>query len=369
MSTLFQKISIIVLIAACLILIVDKTKQSLRLNGVAARIAEKSAELERERAEFKNVREKLQSEIRMRDETFRLIPPGQKSGKDTTLPQPADPKDSKLSRMAADLAGEASSPARLLMAFRKLAEEKQLLPDVFRIDPVSGLVVSRGASLLTLAAKSAGMDARSSLVWDMRTFKPHALVEILPLDLPNRKNVAAPVTVYLSETGKRPTDGQRSSLRQDRAESVLFPFEVKWTEAKEQILLPAGSLVPCGGMYLHYFLSADHEDLFLEYEFPENVNPKEVNLRAVPLEVGMSVTSQISERVQSFLIRPEAGRNCALLVGSDKAFFPVRITATRAEGKILPEMMKNESAAERQKTPQDRNARPVPSGQANPVSE
>ena len=154
MNALFQKISIFILAAACLILIADKTRQSLRLNGVAARIAEKSSELERERTEFKAVREKLQNEIRLRDETFRLIPPGRKSEKDGALPQPADPKDAQLFRLSAKLSGEAGSPARLARAFRILAEEKQLFPDVFRIDPASGLVVSRAASLLSLSAKT-----------------------------------------------------------------------------------------------------------------------------------------------------------------------------------------------------------------------
>ena len=101
MSSLFQKISLFILAAACIILTVDKTKQSLQLNGVAARIAEKSAELEMERTESKAVREKLQNEIRERDERFRLLPKreAEKSG----LPQPADPKDTALSRMAVSL--------------------------------------------------------------------------------------------------------------------------------------------------------------------------------------------------------------------------------------------------------------------------
>lgn len=351
MNALFQKISIFILAAACLILIVDKTKQSLRLNGVAARIAEKSSELERERSEFKAVREKLQNELRLRDETFRLIPPGRRSGKDVFLPQPADPKDSRLTRMAAKLTGEAASPARLARAFRKLAEEKQLFPDDFRIDPASGLVVSRAASLLSLAAKSAGMDVRPSLVWDMREFRPCASMEILPPDLPDRKIDAAPVTVHLSETGKAATADHRFSLRQDRAESVVFPFEATWRDApeKELTLLPAGGLIPCGGLYLHYFSSDCRSEWFLEYEFPESVNPKEVNLQVVPLNVDMTVTSQISERVQSFLVRSDPDRPSAFLVGADKAFFPIRITAARAERKITPEKMKNGSPEEKQK--------------------
>ena len=346
MNALFQKISIFILAVACLILIVDKTKQSLSLNGVAARIAEKSAELERERTEFKAVREKLQNEIRMRDETFRLIPPGRKSsGKDVSLPQPADPKDAKLSRMAAKLTGEAGSPARLAWAFRKLAEEQQLFPDIFRIDSASGLVVSQAASLLSLAAKSAGMDVRTTLVWDMREFKPRASIEILPLDLPDRKTAAAPVTVHLTETGKAPPADSRFSLRQERAESVVFPFEAKWQDAaKEQTLLPPGGLIPCGGLYLHFVSSECGSAWFLEYEFPENVSPKDVDLQVVPLDMDMTVSSQISEHVQSFLIQPGPGRRCALLVGGDKAFFPVRITATRAERKISPETVKDGSA-------------------------
>lgn len=348
MNALFQKISIFILAVACLILIVDKTKQSLSLNGVAARIAEKSAELERERTEFKAIREKLQNEIRMRDETFRLIPPGRKSpgkDKDGSLPQPADPKDAGLSRMAAKLSGEAGSPAQLARAFRKLAEEQQLFPDVFRIDPASGLVVSQAASLLSQVAKSAGMDARTTLVWDMREFKPRASIEIFPLDLPDRKSAAAPVTVHLTGTGRAPAADSRFSLRQERAESVVFPFEAALKDAaKELTLLPPGGQVPCGGLYLHFVSSDCGSAWFLEYEFPENVNPKDVDLQVVPLEMDMTVSSQISEHVQSFLIQPGPGRRSALLVGGDKAFFPVRITATRAERKISPETVKDGSA-------------------------
>lgn len=341
MSALFQKISIFILAAACLILIVDKTKQSLRLNGVAARIAEKSSELERERAEFKAVREKLQNEIRMRDETFRLIPPGQRSGKDGSLPQPADPKDTGLSRLAAKLAGEAKSPERLARAFRLLAEEKQLFPDVFRIDPASGVVVSRAASLLSLAAKSAGMDARTTLVWDMRDFKPRASLEILPPKLPDRKTEDSPVTVDLSEMRKTSTPADSHfSLRQERMESVVFPFE-GCPDAKEQTLLPPGGQIPCGGLYQHFFSSDCRSDWFLEYEFSENVDPEKVNLQVVPLEMDLTVTSRIADRVQTFLIRPGSANRSALLIGGDKAFFPVRITATRAERKISPETVKN----------------------------
>ena len=345
MNALFQKISIFILAVACLILIVDKTKQSLSLNGVAARIAEKTAELERERTEFKTVREKLQNEIRRRDETLRLIPPDRSSAGTGSLPQPADPKDAGLQRMVSKLTGEAGSPVRLARAFRKLADEQALFPDVFRIDPASGLVVSRAASLLSLAAKSAGMDVRTALVWDMREFKPQASVEILPPDLPDRKTVAAPVTVHLSETGKFSASDRRFSLRQERAESVVFPFEAKWTDgAKERILLPPDGKIPCGGMYLHFVSSDCRSDWFLEYEFPENMNPKEVNLQVIPLDVDMTVVSQISEQVQSFLIRPGADRRSVLLVGSDKPFFPVRITATMAERKIPAETVKDGSA-------------------------
>lgn len=354
MNALFQKITIFILAAACLILVVDRTKQSLRLNGVAARIAEKSSELERERTEFKAVREKLQNEIRLRDETFRLIPPGRKSEKEGFLPQPADPKDVQLSRLAAKLAGDAGSPARLAWAFRLLAEEKQLFPDVFRIDPASGLVVSRAASLLSLAAKSAGMDVRTSLVWDMRTFQPRASLEILPPDLPDRQTAAAPVTVNLFEKGKTANAADHGfSLRQDRAESVVFPFETNWKDPAEELtLLPPGGRIPCGGLYLHCFMSDCCSDWFLEYEFPDDVNPKEVNLQAVPLSIGMTVATQTSEQVQSFLVRPGPNGRAALLIGSDRTFFPVRITAARAERKISPAKRMNGSASEQpQKSP------------------
>ena len=348
MNALFQKITIFVLIAACLVLVVDKTRQSMELNGVAARIAEKTSTIEKERADFKSVCEKLQNEIRMRDETCRLIPPGRKTEKDEHLPQPADLKDSSIQRLAAELAPEAESPARLSRAFRKLAKEKQLLPDVFRIDPDSGLVVSRAASLLTMTARSAGMDVRPSLIWDMRTFRPYVTLDILPPDLPDRKIVASPVTMNLTESGKAPTDGHRDSLRQDRVESVVFPFEAKWQgrDANELTLLPVGSVIPCGGLYLNFFSSADHSDWFLEYEFPEDADPKEVNLQVVPLDVNMKVTSQITERVQSFLIKPGSNQYSALLIGADKAFFPVRITATRVEPKITLKTLKSDPAVE-----------------------
>ena len=168
MNSLFQKISIFILIAVCVILVVDKTRQSLHLNGVATRIAEKTAELERTKTEFTVVREKLQNEIRERDDRFRLLP--RRTTEKKGVPQPADPQDSEFLQMSAALSKNAASPGQLLWSFKKIAEEKHLLPDTFRIDPVTGLVVSRAASLLSSAAKSAGMDVNTSLIWDMRDF-------------------------------------------------------------------------------------------------------------------------------------------------------------------------------------------------------
>lgn len=333
MNALLTKISILILAAACVILTVDRARQSLRLNGVAARIAEKSAELERERAEFKTIREKLQNEIRERDERFRLVP-GREPGK-TGLPQIADPKDSSLARMASKLAKESSSPVRLSQVFRKLAEEKQLLPDVFRIDPASGLVVSRAASLLTLAARSAGMEAKTSLIWDMRDFRPHAVVEILPSALPDHEPAAPSISIDLSENRKKTPPDPRYLLHQTRAESVVFSFEADLKEEMERILLPPGSIVPCGGLYLNFFTLEDPSvPWFLEYEFPEDMDPKDANLQAVALEPGMNITSHVSERIQSFLVRPGSGRHSALLIGGDKTFFPLRITASRLREKF-----------------------------------
>ena len=335
MSSLFQKISLFILAAACIILTVDKTKQSLQLNGVAARIAEKSAELEMERTESKAVREKLQNEIRERDERFRLLP--KREAEKPGLPQPADPKDTALSRMAASLAKDAASPIRLSLSFRKLVNDKQLLPDVVRIDPATGLVVSRSASLLSLAAKSAGMEAKVSLIWDMEELRPHAVMSILPPELPDRTATASPVPLDLSEHAKETTKEPRILLRQDRAESVVFPFAAALKDAEEQTLLPSGSVIPCGGLYIHFISSQEPSAWFLEYEFPEKMSPKEANLLAVALSPGMEITSHVSEKVQSFLIKPGSDNTCALLIGADKAFFPVRITAVRAGQKFPAE--------------------------------
>ena len=332
MSSLFQKISLFILAAACIILTVDKAKQSLQLNGIAARIAEKSAELEMERAESRAVREKLQNEIRERDERFRLLP--KRESEKAGLPQPADPKDTELARMAASLVKDAASPIRLSLSFRKLVNDKQLLPDVFRIDPVTGLVVSRAASLLGLAAKSAGMEAKVSLIWDMQELRPHAVMEILPPELPDRTAAASPVPLDLSVRAEGTAETHRILLRQDRAESVIFPFTAELKNGDEQTLLPAGSVIPCGGLYMHYISAQDSSAWFLEYEFPEKTSPKEANLLAVALSPEMEITSHVSEKVQSFLIKPGPDHACALLIGADKPFFPVRITAVRAGRKF-----------------------------------
>jgi len=335
MSSLFQKISIFLLAAACVILIADKTKQSLRLNGVAARIAEKTSELEKERTEFKAVRDKLKEEIRERDRRLRLILL-EKAEKTRGLPQPADPQESALARQVSKLGRENTSPGRLSLAFRKFAEEKQLRPDLFRIDPDCGLVVSRAASLLTLAAKSAGMDVKTSLLWDMRSFQPHAVMEILPPDLPDRKIEAASVTMVFSDHPVR-TGEERFFLRQDRAQSVIFPFEPVFGGPGEVNLLPPDSLIPCGGLYLHFVEAATPEAWFLEYQFPDEANPKDVNLQAVPLSRGMTVVSHVTDNVKSFLVTPGSGGRAALLIGADRPFFPLRITAVRAGRKLSAE--------------------------------
>lgn len=328
------KASFILLAAACAVLVIDRTRISLRLSGIASRIAEKSRIIRENETLYRIQLDALKKTIREKDGMFHFSlysdwGPGVAVPSFEQKPVP----ESAAERLARKAAGDAEirTPEELKTSVLEQYARKFGAEDEFIIDPAGGIVQSRLASAAEEAARLCGMIPRTVLRWEMPGFRLAAETTVRPKEGTDGSPAALSLRDFAGKSGPEEAERSGEAVCQSRPETTVFPFRVPdLPKTGETVLQEEGGFLPVGGCYVHFFRAASSGPWYLDYEFENDRVPQSIGLRAVSLLPPVSAAMAVSGSVATFRISPFGGESMVLVI-ADKPVFVKRITAARAD--------------------------------------
>lgn len=330
MRSVIWKLSFFLLAAACAILVIDRTRLSLRLNGIASRIAEKSSIIRENEALYKIQLDALKQVIQEKERSFHFLLYSDAPGAAVLPPFEQKPvPGSSAEDFARELAhsGKIRTPEELKTAFPEQYMKKFGEEDAFSFDPVSGVVQSRFASAVEESARLCGLIPQTVLRWEMPDLRLSAETAVRR----PRGSGALSVLALKAPAARGEEAGRPAAVCQSTAETTVFPFRVPaLPKTGEAVLLESGGFVPVGGCYVHFFRATSSVPWYLDYEFEQDHVPQNIHLRAVSLLPPVSVRTAVSGSVATFRIVPFEGESMVLVI-ADSPVFVKRITAARGD--------------------------------------